>query len=255
MICGLKWKTCNCPWFNYEAVEEDRLNHMRVPAQVINNFDTPHEPRRRARPPPQPWMGLQRPRNQEEIEARQQLQEAADEEFARRLQRMNLNIVEEDDFNGNIGDIHGIGNGNGHHMNETYQRPAPNALNIPLVNIPPRFGQDVNGAIQAPHPGPNLRPQDRRAEQYNAAPTTRPEERVIPRRTNRDYVSEAARHAPAAAAIAMRRARAAEQIVPAAAPRPSVLAGLGRGGGRGSARVGLWRRHVEPGLDEAVVAA
>lgn len=29
MICGLKWKSCNCPWFNYETVEADRLNHMR----------------------------------------------------------------------------------------------------------------------------------------------------------------------------------------------------------------------------------
>jgi hypothetical protein len=31
MLCGLKWKSCNCPWFNYETVEADRLNHMRVP--------------------------------------------------------------------------------------------------------------------------------------------------------------------------------------------------------------------------------
>lgn len=31
MVCGLKWKTCACPWFNYQVVEEDRLNHMRIP--------------------------------------------------------------------------------------------------------------------------------------------------------------------------------------------------------------------------------
>lgn len=33
MVCGLKWKTCACPWFNYQLVEDDRLNHMRVPEQ------------------------------------------------------------------------------------------------------------------------------------------------------------------------------------------------------------------------------
>ncbi|KAK2738001.1 hypothetical protein FQN55_000807 [Onygenales sp. PD_40] len=30
MICGSKWKTCTCPWFNYAAVEADRLAHMNV---------------------------------------------------------------------------------------------------------------------------------------------------------------------------------------------------------------------------------
>jgi len=34
MICGLKWKSCNCPWFNYEAVEEDRLRHMQIPQDI-----------------------------------------------------------------------------------------------------------------------------------------------------------------------------------------------------------------------------
>ncbi len=31
MICGLRWKTCDCPWFNYEAVENARLQHMNIP--------------------------------------------------------------------------------------------------------------------------------------------------------------------------------------------------------------------------------
>ena len=29
MLCGLKWRTCECPWFNYETIEADRLAHMR----------------------------------------------------------------------------------------------------------------------------------------------------------------------------------------------------------------------------------
>lgn len=32
-ICGLKWKTCDCPWFNFEALETDWLNHRQVPEE------------------------------------------------------------------------------------------------------------------------------------------------------------------------------------------------------------------------------
>ncbi|EEH43975.1 uncharacterized protein PADG_00264 [Paracoccidioides brasiliensis Pb18] len=28
MICGAKWKTCECPWFSNAAIEADRLNHI-----------------------------------------------------------------------------------------------------------------------------------------------------------------------------------------------------------------------------------
>lgn len=31
MLCGLKWRTCICPWFSYDTVEADRLAHMNVP--------------------------------------------------------------------------------------------------------------------------------------------------------------------------------------------------------------------------------
>ena len=34
MLCGLKWRTCECPWFNYETVEADRLAHMHVPGGI-----------------------------------------------------------------------------------------------------------------------------------------------------------------------------------------------------------------------------
>ncbi|OAF60435.1 hypothetical protein VC83_03386 [Pseudogymnoascus destructans] len=31
MLCGLKWKICACPWFNYDNIaDNDRLGHMRV---------------------------------------------------------------------------------------------------------------------------------------------------------------------------------------------------------------------------------
>ena len=32
MVCAAPWKTCNCPWFNYQHIpDDDRLNDMRVP--------------------------------------------------------------------------------------------------------------------------------------------------------------------------------------------------------------------------------
>lgn len=66
MLCGNRWKTCDCPWFNFQAVDDDRLNHMRVPCE-INHPNQPHgagfaaQPRRRQRQvqaPPQGPVGV-----------------------------------------------------------------------------------------------------------------------------------------------------------------------------------------------------
>lgn len=48
MLCGLKWRTCECSLFNYETIEADQLAHMRVPGDI-----------RGGRPPPPPHF----PRN------------------------------------------------------------------------------------------------------------------------------------------------------------------------------------------------
>lgn len=49
MLCGLKWKTCECPWFNYAHLDDDdRLQGMRVPEPyVVVERGVPA-------PPPQP---------------------------------------------------------------------------------------------------------------------------------------------------------------------------------------------------------
>ena len=116
MLCGLKWKTCNCPWFNYDAVEADRLNHMQVPADIVGQ--PPDRPARPRRPRP--------PNNyHDEINERRR-QERMDEELARRLQRAT--VEDGDDYQGGIGDVHGIGNHAGHFMNQDYVRTAHNIL-------------------------------------------------------------------------------------------------------------------------------
>lgn len=234
MICGLKWKSCNCPWFNYEPVEADRLNHMQVPVAA----DQPEQPNRLRR---------QRPNYRDEINQRRR-QERADEELARRLQRVAVEEDDDDDYQGGIGEIHGVGNGAGHFMNQDYIRAARNILtgNFDHATAAANYVMGVAQARgAAPPPPPVMRRHTMRDRAYNAAPTTRPSERVVPRRIRTDYAAEAAVHAPVRRGH-QRTASAQE----APTPRPSVLAGLG-GTGSGGNRVNAWRTHVEPGVAPA----
>ncbi|CZT53001.1 related to ariadne-2 protein [Rhynchosporium secalis] len=163
MICGLKWKSCNCPWFNYEAVEEDRLAHMRISGDRPNHnpMQLPQQPPHLVRihrglhvnadfmampnepldPPIRPPPGLERER-----------QHRRDEAIARRLQRSTLNPDRHgrrdnenrrrghdrggggddgegyEDYQGGIEDIHGVGNNAARYMNQDYVRAAQNIL-------------------------------------------------------------------------------------------------------------------------------
>lgn len=292
MCCGLKWKSCNCPWFNYEAVEADRLNHMQVPQEADQNAPPPDRRLTRDR--------LRRPRPNtyyEEINERRR-QEREDEAMARRLQNFNM---DDDDYQGGIGDIHGIGNAGGHHMNDNYIREAHNILtgNFDQATAAANYVMGVRqarggppppppGSIRrrmserypvpgppppppsAPAPPPVLRRHTMREQQYNTSQTTRPSERVVPRRTRTDYESEAAVHAPytrtldrAVSTRGIQRVipertperaaplrtpeRTPERAPSARTPKVSVLAGLGSG--RGNNRVNAWRTHVLPGVE------
>lgn len=253
MICGLKWKTCNCPWFNYEAVEADRLNHMRIAEDIEEEDPAAQQPRRLRRPRPVTYH--------EELNERQR-QERLDERLARRLQRITLRDREpnaDDDYQGGIGDIHGIGNGAGHFMNQDYVRAAHNILtgNYDQATAAANYVMGVANARGVPPPGANigqrrmadrypgpprverplsppplLRRHSAREQAYNAA-QTRPSERIVPPRTRTDYETEAAVHAPAARA-------------PRPEPRRAVLAGLSDTGRRN--RVSAWRTHVQLGV-------
>lgn len=57
MSCGLKWKTCDCPWFTYQAVEADRLLHLNGgggPPAAFRGFPG-HFPGGRPGVRPMPW--------------------------------------------------------------------------------------------------------------------------------------------------------------------------------------------------------
>ncbi|KAL3419876.1 IBR domain-containing protein [Phlyctema vagabunda] len=259
MICGLKWKSCNCPWFNYDAVENDRLNHMRVPENAPDNG-------RQAEPEPrEPPLRLRRPRPvnyNDEIHLRRR-QERQDEALARRLQNIAMDD-HDDDYQGGIGDIHGIGNGAGHFMNQDYVRAAHNILTgaFDQANVTANYVMGVNMQRGVPSVPPAVRarnlgeryptqqrvppppPMARRPSLREQRPP-RPVEVVVPARTRNDYASEVEVHSPVRRIPPRRPVAAAPD-----APKDSVLAGLG-GKGRGSNRVSAWRSHIEPGVTPA----
>ena len=231
MICGVKWKGCDCPWFNYQTVEQDRLNHMNVPVVrrvVIDGQQVNADHPRAAR-------GYQA-----ELDARRE-QERRDEQLARRLQTLGLDPpgieiyqVRDDDHSSNNHGF-GVGNAAGHHMN-THFLPAQamTTPSIPYNNA--RQAQPGYPSVPPLQPQPLLRQHSQASRAYNNYHGTRPAERVVPRRSTTSYEHEAAVHVPLrSATVGLAREE----------PSGSTLAGLTRGTAEG--RVDEWRRWVDVG--------
>jgi hypothetical protein len=211
MICGVKWKSCDCPWFNHGEVENDRLRHMRP---LDDDTFLMRDPFRAALPQPRGYRDELLERRRREIE---------DEHLARRLQILGF---DDDDYNGGIGNVEGVGNAAAHFMNEDFRRPP--------INVRDNLANRAANLAMA-----------NRGRGAPASPPQRPAERVVPRRTGRDYATEAEIYAPrppARESAPHRRTRRERER-----PKDSVLAGLP---GRGSARVGTWATYVEPGPPE-----
>ncbi|KAL8862391.1 MAG: hypothetical protein Q9178_001400 [Gyalolechia marmorata] len=232
MICGVKWKGCDCPWFNYQTVEQDRLNHMNIPVLrrvVVDGqaVDADH---------PRAARGYQA-----ELDARRE-QERRDEQLARRLQTLGLDPpgveiyqVIDDDYDAHN---HGfqIGNTAGHHMNMQFvPQPVTHAPSAPYRTA--SQAQPTYPSVPQPQPQPLLRQHSQASRAYNNHHATRAAERVVPRRSASDYQHEAAVHAPLrSATVGLRREE----------PRGSALAGL-TSGGTAEGRVDEWRRWVDVG--------
>jgi hypothetical protein len=180
MICGLKWKTCNCPWFNYEAVENDRLNHMNIPQarrvqeDAVRNLPRVDIAQRRA----QEWL---------------------DEAFARHLVLGWDDTGDEENshMEGGQEDVLNVGNAAGHFLNQDFVQRATHLLgrNIGHVNGP----ADHLGAEQRRHVGTRDADPGRGQRLHIHLPVRVGQgaaERLVPRRTPTDYSSEAARHRP-----------------------------------------------------------
>jgi len=142
MICGTKWKNCECPWFNFDAVESDRLEHMQDPFQPRAGPFEPGRPSARA-VGPRAGMGAvmgagMRPRPQtfqEEMISRR-LQEQLDDDLARRLNVWGSFDEPRDEYRGDVGNTVGLGNQAGHFMNDDYRRRPENIIVPPPPHTP-----------------------------------------------------------------------------------------------------------------------
>jgi hypothetical protein len=155
MICGSKWKTCDCPWFSQDAVEADRLEHMQVPMHLRSEptsmrsifYDAGSPSPRDFRPGSISATPAARPRPQsyEEELLLRRLQEQRDDRSPRRVRTRERyddyeDIDDDNDYAGRIGDIHGIGHQAGHHMNDDYRRRPETLI------VPPAPHTEIRGA-------------------------------------------------------------------------------------------------------------
>ena len=248
MICGAQWKSCDCPWFNYAAVENDRLNHLNI-AQAREEVGNG-------------GANLNRPRAYHEELERRRDQERQDEAMARGMQGLDLGH----DFRPrDLFGIFGVGNAAGHFANDHFEQratdiltgaynPAQQAAADRLV-AEIRNRQGTGAAMEWPEGEPvQGARRNRAAAMRRAATAGRPAERMVPMRHEPpDYGAEAARHRPAGRNTAPAPPTPSpppDPVDPAAlgdddepgVRRDSALAGLGRRTTEG--RVDAWRQHV-----------
>jgi ariadne-1 len=168
MVCALPWKTCNCPWFDYQHIEdEDRLDGMRVPyssrhpdIEVIEISEEPSPPLAR-----RSSTRTSRTRHRSE---RDRPQDRADGALAAHLQSQRHinppNIAASSLNRGDLAnvEVYGLGNSGGHHMNDSYMvRPVITSAAHTPVRVPaPRQSYFTSRRVvrEAPAPAPRREP-------------------------------------------------------------------------------------------------
>lgn len=224
MTCGLKWKSCNCPWFNYDTVERDRLNHMNIP---------------------QP-MGMNPVLNYQEEMDRRLEQERRDEDLARRMQGIGINFNQPAYFH----QPHPA-----FPPQPAYQNFIQRTADVISAPYPPVFGVTTppnpeHVAVPMPQPWPRRHSVAARGyATHNLYAMREPavRERVIPRQTFNNYAREAARRRASAAADEEDEEEEDRTAIEETRREPvgrrvSRLAGLSMNSVEG--RVDQWRRHV-----------
>jgi IBR domain, a half RING-finger domain len=132
MICGNKWKTCDCPWFNYEAVEADRVEHLNMAhGRRAHNEDDRRAPIR----------------YQEEMDRRRH-QERRDAALARRMQVLGMDDDPSDEIGeGGPGQLFGIGNAAEHFLNHDFRQQARDILTGNFRQAARAAEDLLNGAV------------------------------------------------------------------------------------------------------------
>lgn len=255
MVCGVKWKGCDCPWFNNHAAAADRLDHMNIPGRDTGASG---------------YYPTHAQTYGDEMRLRR-LQELRDSVVARDLQN-NDYAAGPYEMSGGLGGVASFGNASGHLMNETYRRPAyptsyPSPPRVPR-DRPARYPEpliepEISRGISDPYssryrraspPAPPLRPRQvfsndrvdippprgayRDEPRYDAGFARTRSERIVPARAPRRYEEESKIYAP-------RHQRHTSDLM----AKSSAMAGL-NGKERGSGRVAEWATFVEPGVPE-----
>ncbi|KAI9832731.1 MAG: hypothetical protein M1826_001290 [Phylliscum demangeonii] len=236
MICGAKWKTCNCPWFNYEQVEADRRNHLHG-----------------APPPPPPPLDYRA-----ELGHRQR-QEAADELLARRLQTLNVDLEHDPYRGGPVTAPEPLDPAHFRRMwygGDAGRVPAHAAARSPRAPEgrsaapgPPGRHSDVSpSGTRTLDPPMRAHSHASRPDHPPPTPRLRASGRVMPARISANHVTEYVVRLPEEPSRRPSATRSRRR--PDHDPRRrSVLAGLARGQAQGG-RVDAWLQHVEDGLPE-----
>ncbi|KAI9171088.1 ATP-dependent RNA helicase DEAH12, chloroplastic [Paramyrothecium foliicola] len=188
MICGTKWKNCDCPWFNYETIDTDRAGHMIVPEPTMRpdmrdifasdglpgalELRSPGGLVSMPAPPPPPGT------YEEEMHMRR-VQEQRDADLARRMQLYDESD-EEYDERGRGGDMLGVASSSSHHASDEYRRarrrmaaPSPPPAAPIMLDRGPGYVGEVNRARGVRATSQERRLADRFSEsRYGMGPRT-----------------------------------------------------------------------------------
>ncbi|KAI0817384.1 hypothetical protein GGR55DRAFT_620202 [Xylaria sp. FL0064] len=133
MMCGSKWKACDCPSFNYQLDGEDGLGHVQIHVPMVSRERLGGTD------------GLSRPGGGYTHESRRHPRHPNGDRIRRRLQHADVDEYddddeedddEEDDYLDDVGDVMGIGNAAGHFLNNDYRRRAQSTV-VPPAPPPP----------------------------------------------------------------------------------------------------------------------
>ncbi|CAA9966585.1 hypothetical protein PTMSG1_09944 [Pyrenophora teres f. maculata] len=228
MVCAAPWKTCSCPWFNYEHIpDDDRLNDMRVPQPRypdIEVVEIAEEPPLARRPSTRARERVERDREFDRGERVMSAHLRDSLHVRNPTPAISESRRTEPDIR-----LYALGNAGAHHMNESY-----------AIRSMPTSAARTAARISTPR---------------TSTPRT-----STPRASFFSSSSSRRVAAPVAAPVPMRSAPVAAPVPMRSAPSPvvtsSTMAGLSKDGRKiGANRVGTWLSHVQIDPEATTTAA
>ena len=156
MVCAAPWKTCNCPWFNYQHIpDDDRLNDMRVPYPQqaryadVEVIEIPEQPS-----PPLARRPSVRTHNRSERDLPRPESRRLSAHLRNSLHLNPTPTVSSVRRDGPEAAVYGVGNAAAHHMNDSYAIRTPvSAVRTATRTSTPR-GSFFSSSTRRPAPAP-----------------------------------------------------------------------------------------------------